>query len=123
MKVHETRSRLRTLCSGRARAAIACALATLVLAPAVTQAKDAVPNLGGGLDQVASPSGRALAAAPAQRGAARSAAELEISQAIQLDAAGRALVRVSLDGKVPAAALFQSLRAMPGVEVLAADAN
>jgi hypothetical protein len=121
MKGHERLSRLRTAGSSRAASTFACALATLVLAPAFVEAKDAVPNLGGGLDQLATPAGRTLAAAPGQRSAASATSNLDFVPSIQFDASGRALVRISLDGKVPAATVLQSLRATPSVEVLASD--
>ena len=91
---------------------LACALAVMACAPTLLEAKDAVPNLGGGLEQLIAP-------AAAARSAARSASE-NINP-IQLDDAGRALVKVTLDGKAPSAAILQSLQSMPGVEVIASD--
>ncbi len=60
-----------------------------------------------------------------QRAAARRAAvsEVQLTHPIQFDDAGRALVRISLDGKVPAAAVIASLKSTAGVEVTATDLN
>jgi hypothetical protein len=85
----------------------------MVFSPAPAQAKDAVRNLGGGLEQIAAPS--------AQRRAASN--ELQLVHPVTFDDAGRALVRISLDGKAPAGMVLQSLRGMAGVEVVASDLN
>jgi len=92
-------------------------LATLLLLPALVEAKEAVRNLGGGLDQIAA------AASSAQKRAASVASGLEVIHPVQFDAAGRVLVRISLDGKVPAATVLQSLRAIASVDVVASDLN
>jgi hypothetical protein len=104
------------------------AVAVLVCSPALVQAKDAVPNLGGGLEEVAAAASGARAAAPAaaQRRSSLAATSEEtpageITYPVQFDDAGRALVRISLDGNVPAAAVLQGLQASPSVEVVASD--
>jgi hypothetical protein len=103
---------------------MACVLAALLCSPALVQAKDGVRNLGGGLDQIAAPSGLAPAAASVQRRAATLAAPIEeITHPIQFDEAGRALVRISLDGKVPLAVVVQDLKATPSVDVVASDTS
>lgn len=94
---------------------LACALAALLLSPGLVAAKDAVRNLGGGLEQIASP-------VSAQRRAS-TAPELTLTHPVQFDDAGRALVRISLDGKVPAATVLQNLRSTANVEVVASDLN
>lgn len=93
---------------------LACALAVVALSPTLLEAKDAVPNLGGGLEQFAAP-------AAAARSAARSASPL--INPVQFDDAGRALVKVTLDGRAPLATILQSLQSTPGVEVIASDKN
>jgi hypothetical protein len=102
------------------------AVAALMCSPALVQAKDATPNLGGGLEQVAASAGAARSAVSAQgRSAAAAASEEtsteELSQPVQIDDAGRALVRISLDGNVPASAVLQGLQATPSVDVVATD--
>lgn len=93
---------------------MACALAVMAFAPTLLEAKDAVPNLGGGLEEFAAPASMA-------RRSARSASQL--INTVQLDDAGRALVKVTLDGKASPATVLQSLQSMPGVEVIASDMN
>src|ERR1700754_1577446 len=88
--------------------------AALGFSPLTVDAKPAARNLGGGLEQLAQP------AAAARRAAV---SEVELINPIQFDDAGRALVRISLDGKVPAAAVIQSLQSTAGVEVTATDLN
>jgi hypothetical protein len=83
------------------------------LSPTLLEAKDAIPNLGGGLEQLAAPAAMARAT--------RSAAPR--INPIHFDDAGRALVKVTLDGKAPPATILNSLRSMPGVEVIASDMN
>lgn len=94
--------------------ALACALAVLACSPAVLEAKEAIRNLGGGLEQLASP-------AAAARRAARSTAQP--IHPVRFDDAGRPLVRITLDGKAPAASVLQSLQGTPGVEVVGSDMN
>lgn len=94
---------------------LAATAAALLLAASLAQAKDAVPNLGGGLEDLVTGGNKSLrrAAVP----------ELSVTHPIRLDDAGRALVRISLNGKVTAASVLQSLRTTPGVEVAAYDLN
>src|SRR5690242_10451641 len=79
---------------------LACALAVIAMSPALLEAKDAIPNLGGGLEQFAAP-------ATLAKRSARSASSL--INTVQLDDAGRALVKVTLDGKTAPATILQSL--------------
>ena len=121
MKSHEPLPWLRARRSQLGATALACAIAAIVGAP-VAQAKDSVRNLGGGLDQLAAPVVRAQALSRQSLAAAASSdEEATISPVLQLDDAGRALVRISFDGKVPAASVLQSLTKAAGVEVLASD--
>jgi hypothetical protein len=90
-------------------------LGALALLPTLVAAKDAVRNLGGGLEELAAPASTQLSARTAASAAGR--------YPVRVDEAGRALVRISLDGKVPAATVLQGLRATPGVEVTASDPN
>ena len=83
MNSHEGLTRLRARASSRGRLTLVCALATLVCAPALLHAKDAVRNLGGGLEQIA-----AQSAAPAARSAARAEPEEQVLPAVQFDDAG-----------------------------------
>ena len=92
---------------------LARALAAALLLSAAAEAKEAVPNLGGGLEEVA-------AAGPASAALLRSSVP-QLTHPVQFDAAGRALVRISLDGKVPAVTVVQSLQNTAGVEVVASD--
>jgi len=85
----------------------------------LAQAKDGVRNLGGGLDQLAAPAVRALSRQALT--AATAEEEGTITPAARFDDAGRVLVRVSFDGKVPAASVLESLRNVPNVEVIASD--
>lgn len=86
--------------------------AALGFSPLIVEAKPTAGNLGGGLEQLAQP-------AVAARRAAIS--EVQLTHPIQFDDAGRALVRISLDGKMPAAAVIESLKSTAGVEVTATD--
>jgi hypothetical protein len=122
MKSHEPLPWLRARRSHLGATALACAIAALVSAP-VAQAKDGVRNLGGGLEQLAVPAVRAQAQSRQSRAAATAEEELAITPALQFDDAGRVLVRVSFDGKTPAAAVVESLKGTPGVEVIASDLN
>ena len=122
MERHEGIPCLRIGASRPGAAALACALVTLVFSPALVEAKDAVRNLGGGLEQIAAPAS-AQALASGQRRAATAAPELQVINPVQFDAAGRALVRITLDGKLPAATVLQSVRGMVNVEVTASDMN
>ncbi len=101
-------------------AVLASTLAALMISSA-PQAKDAVRNLGGGLDEIASlPPSEALAT---QRAAARGVPELRLTRPVQFDDLGRALVRISLDGKAPAESVLQKLRKIQDVEITASDLN
>jgi hypothetical protein len=103
--------------------ALALAMAALLSSPTLVQAKEGVANLGGGLDRLASPAVQAQARSRQSLAAATAQEDLSFKPAVQFDQAGRALVRISLDGKVSPAALVQSLRSTPNVEVIASDAN
>jgi hypothetical protein len=117
MKSHEGLPRPRTGASRLGALSLACALTSL-LSPVLVEAKDAVPNLGGGLEQLVAP------AAPAARSFARTAApEEQLIHPIQFDDAGRALVRISLDGKVSADNVVKSLQGIAGIEITASDMN
>ncbi|MBM0108068.1 S8 family serine peptidase [Steroidobacter sp. S1-65] len=111
MKRHEG---LRWLRSGASRLAAPGILGAVALAlsPLPVAAKPGAPNLGGGLEQLAQP-------AAALRTTAVS--EVQLAHPVQMDADGRALVRISLDGRTPAEAVLQSLRSTAGVEVMATD--
>src|SRR6185295_2230300 len=100
--------------------ALACAIAAIVGAP-VAQAKDSVRNLGGGLDQLAAPALRTQALSRQSLTAATAEEEGTITPAARFDDSGRVLVRVSFDGKVPAASVLQSLQSVPNVEVIGSD--
>jgi hypothetical protein len=97
--------------------AVASALTTLVLLPGLAGAKDAVPNLGGGLEQIAASASGFLAATGDEAG------DLKPTQPMQFDEQGNVLARVTLDGKVSTAAMLETMRGMSGVEVLAWDEN
>jgi hypothetical protein len=103
------------LFAARRNAALAAGLAGLVLLPAMVDAKQTPSNLGGGLEQLAA------ASTTTQRAARVAAPRLRSAQPIRFDDAGRALVRISLDGKVPGATVLQSLQGTAGVEVTASD--
>lgn len=123
MKSHEGLPLLR---AGRARVsatALACALAALMSSPTLVQAKDSVRNLGGGLDQLAAPAVRTQALSRSSLAAATAEEDVDLSlaPALKFDDAGRALVRISFDGKVPAATVLQGLKSTPNVEVIASD--
>lgn len=94
---------------------LAATVAALLLCVSLAQAKDAVPNLGGGLEELVTGGARSLRRAVAP--------DLSATHPIRLDDAGRALVRISLNGKVQAQSVLQSLRTTPGVEVAAYDLN
>ena len=105
---------------------LAAALVALALAPAFADAKPVVKNLGGGLEQIASPAGRAKSLAADAKGpkvVAGRAGQAELKYPVVFDASGRPLVRITLDGKLPAATILRDLRAMPGVDVRASDFN
>jgi len=131
MKTHEGWSWLRAGAAQRERLVFACALAVIVFSPTLVDAKDVVRNLGGGLDQLAvqtNPARTTTLAAkrsvqtPAASGEEDEAA-LTVSHPVRFDATGRALVRISLDGVVPTAAVLERLRGTTGVEISAADPN
>jgi hypothetical protein len=120
MKSHEPLPWLRARRSHLGATAVACAMAALVSAP-VAQAKEGVRNLGGGLEQLAVPAVRAQAQSRQSLAAATAEEELTFTPSVQFDAAGRALVRIALDGKTPAAVVLASLKGTPNVEVVASD--
>jgi hypothetical protein len=120
MKSHEGLPWLRARRSHLGATALACAIAALVSSPASVEAKEGVRNLGGGLDQLAAPAAQALSRSSLAAASAEEDVDLSFKPALKFDDAGRALVRISFDGKVPAAALLQSLTAA-GVEVIASD--
>jgi hypothetical protein len=122
MKSHEPLPWLRARRSHLGATAVACAIAALVSAP-VAQAKEGVRNLGGGLEQLAVPAVRAQTQSRQSLAAATAEEALAITPALQFDDAGRVLTRISFDGKTPAAALVESLKGTPGVEVIASDLN
>jgi hypothetical protein len=128
MKSHEGSPWLRAGAWHPGRPVLACALATLVFSPTLVDAKDAVRNLGGGLSELAVQTSAPQAtrsAQPATQGiaATEAAPAVAVISPVQFDSAGRALVRISLDGKVPTAAMLQSLRGIAGVQISASDAN
>lgn len=100
----------------------ALALAALVLAPTVVSAKPGHRNLGGGLEQLASPASASRSLAPGQvAGGGDAAGTLELIRPMIKDAAGSPLVLITLSGKVPAASVLKTLQDMAGVTVTATD--
>jgi hypothetical protein len=95
--------------------ALAAALAALALSSTIADAKPVVSNLGGGLEE--------LAAGPArtQALASRVAGGQELSSPVVFDASGRPLVRITLDGSVPAGEVLKRLSTTAGVAVSASD--
>ena len=124
MNSHEGLPWLRTGVARLGVPTLACALAALALSPVSVQAKEEIRNLGGGLQQIVTPAGRARAIlSQQQKAAASNESELRVTPAVQFDAAGRALVLISLNGRVPAATVLQSVAGRDGVEVVASDMN
>lgn len=120
MKSHHPSTWLR----GQAARLCVPALAALALSPAFVDAKPVVRNLGGGLQQIATPAGRAKSLTADQKGqkvVESRIAGAELVHPVVFDLAGRPLVRITLHGKVPAATVMQDLRGMAGVEVKASD--
>lgn len=109
MKNHEGLPWLRTGTPRLREPALACVLAALVLSPTLAAAKDAVPNLGGGLQQMIDGSSGFT--------------EPELYTPMLIDESGRPLVRISLKPTMPIATMLESLRGMKDVEVMAWDAN
>lgn len=95
------------------------AFVALVLSSSLVEAKPGKRNLGGGLEQMASPARNARSLAPGQVSTAEGMVEL--TRPMIMDAAGRPLVRITLDGKVPATSVLQGLKGMAGVKVSATD--
>lgn len=93
--------------------ALAAALAALALTPALAGATPVPRNLGGGLEALATPEGRAKSAAGGK----------ELRHSLVLDRSARPLVRITLDGRRPLAAVLADLAAIAGVEVSASDAR
>jgi hypothetical protein len=107
-------------------------LLALALSPALVQAKDAVPNLGGGLDKLvaAPPAARALARQALASGGlaassetASSETEAALGSPMEFDDAGRVHVRVTFNGQVPRATALESLGSINGVEIAATDVS
>jgi hypothetical protein len=103
---------------------LAAALVALALASTLADAKPVVKNLGGGLAEIATAAGRAKSLAADAKGpkvlASRPGAA-ELRYPVVFDAAGRPLVRITLDGSVPAAEVQKRLAATAGIEVKASD--
>jgi hypothetical protein len=118
MKNHEGSLCLRKGIARLSRPALTCVLASVMFSPALVAAKPAVRNLGGGLEELAAQAGQAQS-----RASSRAAPVDQVTHPVQFDDAGRALVRISLDGKAPAASVLQNVRGMAGVEVVASDFN
>jgi hypothetical protein len=121
MNSHEGLPRLRAWRSHLGATALACAIAALMSSPVSVEAKEGVRNLGGGLDQLAAPAAPAQALSARSLAAATSEDEPTLMSVLQFDDAGRALVRIMLDGKLPAASVLQSLTSAAGVDVIASD--
>jgi hypothetical protein len=118
MKNHEGSLCLRKGIARLSRPALTCVLASVMFLPALVAAKPAVRNLGGGLEELAAQAGQAQS-----RASLRAAPVDQVTHPVQFDDAGRALVRISLDGKTAAASVLQNVRGMAGVEVVASDFN
>ena len=97
---------------------LACAIATLLCSSSLVQAKEGVGNLGAGLNEM-----MATSTGPRARVQAQAAATRKPTSPMRVDAAGRVLVRVSLDGKVSTESMLQGMRGMGSVEVVAWDAQ
>lgn len=88
----------------------AAVLAALTLTPPLLMAKESgIPNLGLGLEDLAN--------------GAASLVEPEVFVPLQMDDAGRVLVRVSMDGNVPTNDMLASMRAAGSINVMAWDAD
>ena len=118
MKIHDS-----TWLRGQASRSgvLALALCAMVLSAPSIEAKPGKRNLGGGLEQMTAPVSKARSLAPGQARVTSDAAGMELIRPVTLDSAGRPLVRITLDGRVPAATLLQGLKGMAGVEVMATD--
>jgi hypothetical protein len=90
---------------------------TVSLATAALAA-DPTAKLGGGLKQLVAPP---VAARAFARSAAVEVPEVTLESPVQFDDAGRALVRVSLDGGPANSKTLGSLQNIPGVTVVASD--
>lgn len=90
----------------------AAVVAALLASPGFAVAKDFVPNLGGGLNELARAAGGAQPSGVSQS---------KIQHLVKLDGTGRALVKILLDGKVSGASVAQALRNRTDVEILATD--
>ncbi|MBB6093340.1 hypothetical protein HNQ60_002218 [Povalibacter uvarum] len=120
MKRHEGLALPRIRAAGTSTPLMTCALAALLSVSAPVVAKDAVRNLGGGLNEVAAASGGSTTAR-SQAVASGARSELNLIDSVRFDRSGRALVRISLDGRVAGEAVLRELRATPGIEVVASD--
>ena len=76
------------------RQALAAALFALALSSTFADAKPVVKNLGGGLEELAK------GTASPKASAARVAGKPALTSPVMLDASGRPLVRITLDGSV-----------------------
>lgn len=90
---------------------LAIALVALAMTSTLADAKPVVKNLGGGLAADAK-APKVLASRPGLP---------ELKYPVVFDKAGRPLVRITLDGSVPAADVLKRLNAQAGVEVSASD--
>ncbi len=120
MKRHEGLVWPRIRAAGTSTPLMTCALAALLGMSAPVVAKDAVRNLGGGLNEVAAAGGGSTTART-RRVAPSAQTELNLTDSVRFDRSGRALVRISLDGRVAGEAVLRELRASPGIEVVASD--
>ncbi|MGH8250152.1 MAG: S8 family serine peptidase [Steroidobacteraceae bacterium] len=119
MNIHDDSIRLR---SRNSRSGILLfALAALLLSAPALEAKPAKRNLGGGLEQLATPDGRAKAMASGQKVVEGRIPGIELIHPVNFDQANRALVRITLNGKLPAATVLHGLRATHGAEVEASN--
>ncbi len=103
---------------------LAAALVALALFSTSVHAKPAAKNLGGGLAELATASGRAKSLAADAKGPkvlANRGGAAELRYPVVFDKSGRPLVRITLDGSVPAADVKARLAATPGVEISASN--
>lgn len=100
---------------------LVASIAALAALPGLAMAKEGAPNLGGGLAEMAAQASgprlqsRSLASARNATGVA------QVSPVIVQDSSGRALVKITLNGRAPGAGMLQKMQTMPGVEVMASD--
>ncbi len=101
--------------------ALTFTLLALALTTVAAYGRPAVLNLGGGLEKMATQPEASKSLASGPGALARNAAAVELVSTVTLDAAGRPLVRITLDGKVPATTVLQDLQSTAGVEIVASD--